>query len=61
MTTGCMWLTHRNAMKATMTGVAHSDNGHMMIGVAVRKIMRKREVCLEGAWKVHGRWMTEGW
>ena len=37
-------------MKAAMNGVAHSAAGHRMIDMAVRKIMRKREVCL-GVWR----------
>ena len=37
---------HRNATKAMMNGVAHCAAGHIRIGDAVRKIMRKRDVCL---------------
>ena len=38
--------THRKAMIAEMRGVNHRAAGHRIRGVAVRKIMRKREVCL---------------
>jgi hypothetical protein len=32
---------------AMMTGVAHMADGHIKIGAETKKIMRKRDVCLQ--------------